>query len=218
MKPPQPYHLLQQQLWLSAERCIFWENTRMLLVSDLHFGKSGHFRKEGIGIPQAVFRNDLRRLTHSITFFKPDALLIIGDFFHSCYNKEVALFEKWRSDMHWLPIHLVQGNHDVLPEQWYAAQNIAVHKNHLEVGPFTFVHEWHPEAAAKGSYYFSGHVHPGIRLQGAGKQSMRLPCFYFGAQHAIMPAFGGFTGLHTLRPKKGDAVFAIVNHNVVALQ
>lgn len=218
MKAPVPFSLLQQQLWLSAERCVFWEDTRMLLVSDIHFGKGGHFRKEGIGIPQGVFRNDLRRLVHAITFFKPDTLLIVGDFFHSRYNKEVELFEKWRSDLHWLPMHLVRGNHDLLPPSWYEAQNIAVHMNSLEVGPFTFVHEWEPATAGTGSYYFSGHVHPGIRLQGAGKQSMRLPCFYFGQQHAILPAFGGFTGLHTIRPKKQDAVFAIVNDNVIPLQ
>lgn len=217
MKAPVPFTLLQQKLWLSAERCVFWEDTRMLLVSDMHFGKSGHFRKEGIGIPQAVFRNDLRRLTHVITFFQPAVLLIVGDFFHSRYNKEVELFEKWRHDLHWLPIHLVQGNHDILPDNWYAAHNITVHMNHYELGPFSFVHEWEINAKNKG-YTFSGHVHPGIRLQGAGKQSMRLPCFYFGQQHAILPAFGGFTGLHAIRPKKQDAVFAIVHDNVVALQ
>lgn len=217
MKAPVPFSLLQQKLWLSAERCVFWEDTRMLLVSDIHFGKSGHFRKEGIGIPQAVFRNDLRRLTHAITFFQPAGLLIVGDFFHSRYNKEVESFEKWRSDLHWLPIHLVQGNHDVLAADWYAKHNITVYKNSHQAGPFSFTHEWEATANNTG-YVFSGHVHPGIRLQGAGKQSMRLPCFYFGQQHAILPAFGSFTGLHAIRPKKQDTVFAIVHDNVVALQ
>ena len=30
---------------------MFWEEEKALIVSDLHFGKTGHFRKSGIAVP-----------------------------------------------------------------------------------------------------------------------------------------------------------------------
>ena len=62
MKNPVPYILRDQTLWLSPERCILWEEENTLIVADLHLGKSGHFRKEGIGIPQRIYKADLQRL------------------------------------------------------------------------------------------------------------------------------------------------------------
>jgi len=99
MSAPYKFILNKQTLWLSPERCILWEDQRALILSDLHFGKSGHFRKSGIAIPQNVFKEDLQRLFAQIQFFNPDQLLIVGDFFHSSLNKEIDMFLKWRNDL-----------------------------------------------------------------------------------------------------------------------
>jgi metallophosphoesterase superfamily enzyme len=98
MQAPVPFRFKGQQLWLSPDRCIFWEEERSLIVSDLHFGKTGHFRKWGIAVPQAVYREDLQRLLVQIQYFRPRQLLIVGDLFHSRENKELELFLKWRED------------------------------------------------------------------------------------------------------------------------
>src|SRR5665647_5672 len=97
---PQKFILHKQTLWLSPARCIYWEEEKALILSDLHFGKTGHFRKEGIGVPQNIFKEDLQRLFTQIQFFKPSTLLIAGDMFHSKANKEIDLFLKWRNDLH----------------------------------------------------------------------------------------------------------------------
>ena len=39
---------------MSAERSLFWENKSTLIVADVHIGKTGHFRKSGINVPQSV--------------------------------------------------------------------------------------------------------------------------------------------------------------------
>ncbi|MFT4024491.1 MAG: metallophosphoesterase, partial [Flavihumibacter sp.] len=149
---------------------------------------------------------------------QPLRLLIVGDFFHSTVNKEADLFARWRHDHASLHIDLVRGNHDILPADWYRQQDIRLHDNILTDGPFAFVHEWNeypPEN--KGTYFLSGHIHPGIRLRGLGRQQVILPCFYFGKKHAILPAFGGFTGLAALQPQPGDQVFVIGNKQLIAL-
>ena len=91
-----PYKFLfkQQTLWLSTDRCIYWEEQNALILSDLHFGKTGHFRKSGIGVPQNIFKQDLYKLFSVIQFFKPTQLLIVGDLFHSHANNEMDFFFK----------------------------------------------------------------------------------------------------------------------------
>ena len=83
MQAPILHRIKNQNLWLSGERCIYWENEKSLIVSDLHFGKSGHFSKSGIPIPQSVFNEDLQRLVNLLQYFKPEKLIVVGDFFHS---------------------------------------------------------------------------------------------------------------------------------------
>jgi len=63
-------------------------------------------------------------------------------------------------------------------------------------------------------YNLIGHIHPGVQLKGSAKQSIKLPCFYFGVQQGILPAFGAFTGLTALKVKKNYRVFVIVEKTV----
>jgi DNA ligase-associated metallophosphoesterase len=233
MQPAFPYRLRGQQLWLSPDRCIYWEEEESLILSDLHFGKTGHFRKAGIAVPQSVYREDLLRLLCQIQYFRPRRLLVVGDLFHSRENKELALFLKWRDDFPDLGIHLIQGNHDILHDSWYAKAAIELSRETLSVGPFSFVHDIEDVGPGQagpgedvgpgkdagpgedvgpggGSYYFSGHLHPGIRIRGMGKQSLQFPCFYFGSDYAVLPAFGRWTGTVSIDPAPEDNVFAIL--------
>jgi len=211
MKPAFPYRIKEQQLWLSPDRCIYWEEEESLIVSDLHFGKTGHFRKEGIAVPQRVYREDLFRLLCQIQYFRPRRLLVVGDLFHSRDNKELALFLKWREDLADLDIQLIQGNHDILHDSWYEKAGIRLSKEPLSVGPFSFVHDIEDlGSGVSGGYYFSGHIHPGIRIRGMGRQSLQFPCFYFGGEYAVLPAFGRWTGTVSIDPAPDDNVFAIL--------
>jgi DNA ligase-associated metallophosphoesterase len=240
MQVPFSYRIKGQQLWLSPDRCIFWEEERSLILSDLHFGKTGHFRKSGIAVPQYVYREDLQRLLTLIQYFQPRQLLIVGDLFHSRENKELELFQKWRDDLSELQIRLIRGNHDILHESWYQAAGIGVSHEYLRIGAFSFIHDiaaavrpdtWtttgqpatqaptgQPEnQAAAGApethYSFSGHIHPGITISGAGKQSLRFPCYYFGADYAVLPAFSRFTGTASMERSPGSSIFAILPPN-----
>ncbi len=219
---PLKFEFLNQTLWLSPERCIFWQEEELLIVADIHFGKSGHFRKEGIGIPQTVFKEDVQRLFALIRQFTPKKLMVVGDFFHSRFNKELLLFEKWRKDIPHVTVQLVQGNHDLLPATWYESNGIELYESVLQKGPFLFVHDIAAIATTEQSetdaYFISGHLHPGIRIEGTAKQSLRFPCFYFGRNYAVLPAFSRFTGLHTIQPKEKETVFAIVNQSIIEIK
>jgi DNA ligase-associated metallophosphoesterase len=212
---PEKLLLHNQTLWLSPERCIFWEEQNSLVVSDLHFGKTGHFRKSGIAVPQNIYKEDLQRLVDQLQYFKPAQLIVVGDLFHSVANKELELFLKWRGDFESLHIELVKGNHDILKKDWYAAANISVTNDHLSLGNFCFVHDI-KEACEPSSgidYYFSGHMHPCISVKGIGRQVLKFPCYYFNKQYAVLPAFGKFTGTAMIERKASDIVYAIIPSN-----
>lgn len=206
-----------QQFWLTAERCLFWEAKKALIVSDLHFGKTGHFRRSGIPVPADIYKEDLQRLWQQIQFFNPSSLVIVGDLFHSRANLEHGWFRKWRRDIPRVDMHLVIGNHDILQQADYDDMDLQVHREVLSIDDFSFVHDLHPQTISAEQYFISGHIHPGIRLQGMGKQALRFPCFYFTSQFAVLPAFSMFTGMALIEPKKGEDVFAIVEDTLIAV-
>lgn len=215
MQVAERFLLHQQTLWLSPDRCIYWEEQNSLIVSDLHFGKTGHFRKSGIAVPQTVYKEDMQRLVNQLQFYKPQQLIVVGDLFHSVMNKELDFFIKWRNDFSNLHIELVKGNHDILKKEWYADANISVSDLHYHLGNFCFVHDISEACAPSENihYYFSGHIHPCILLKGLGKQSISLPCYYFAENFAVIPAFSKFTGTALVERKFADNIFAIIPAN-----
>ncbi|HVF80963.1 MAG TPA: ligase-associated DNA damage response endonuclease PdeM [Flavisolibacter sp.] len=215
MQAPTLYKHHNQSLWLSARRTIYWEEQKALIVSDLHFGKTGHFRKWGIGVPQNIYKEDLQRLVDLLHHFSPSQLIVVGDFFHSSANTELDWFKRWREDFSHIKIILVRGNHDILKDSWYGEAAIDVVHPTLQLGSFLFSHDQCD--ATSDLYSFCGHIHPGVLVHGLGKQSLRFPCFYFGRTHCILPAFSKFTGAVAMDKASAQAVFAIVENELVRL-
>ena len=216
MQAPILHKLHSQNLWLSSLRSLFWEEEKAVIVSDLHFGKTGHFRKAGIPVPQSVYKEDLQRLVSLLNHFKPQKLIVVGDFFHSDANTELDWFKRWRESFAQLQIFLVRGNHDILSGQWYASAAIEVVSPILQMNSFLFSHdqcETSPDV-----YTFCGHIHPGILVHGLGKQSLRFPCFYFGRNTCILPAFSKFTGAVAMDKSSAQAVYAVVENELVKIK
>ena len=213
---PLRQNICNQHILLSSARCIFWEEEGILILTDLHVGKSSHFRKAGIPIPQQVFQDDLNRLLQEITYFNPKKILITGDLFHSVENNEHNAFAFWMKNLSAQEVILILGNHEILTNDDYEKLGLVVCEKEFTVGPFTFSHEL-PSERKLGQFYFTGHLHPGIQISGRGKQVLTLPCFYFTANYAVLPAFGKFTGTYLVEPSKGEKAFAIVNNSIVSI-
>ena len=218
MAPFLPHDLLDNRFVLTAGRSIFWENEQALILSDLHIGKSGHFRKSGIAIPQSILLEDMQRLLDQVQNFKPSRIIVVGDLFHSHANRELDLFMRWRDQFSQVPFQLVMGNHDILQADWYQQAGIDLFREPLLIKQFAFIHDISDLKEDDEQYYFSGHIHPGYHLNGSGRQHLQLPCYYFGKKHAVLPAFGKFTGTHSIRPKKGEAIYVLVNNQVMRMQ
>ncbi len=217
----QPYqHIIDNNtFWVSPERCLYWEEQQALILADIHLGKTGHYRKEGIPVPQQVYRADLQRLISQLLLFKATRVIVVGDFTHTVLNKELELFKKWRHDFPLIRFDLVKGNHDILDLQWYDESGIMVHKKEMLLDRFCFRHEFTDDDPLRDTpaagFVFSGHVHPGIKLSGKGMQTLQLPCFYFTNNHCILPAFSKFTGTYKVKIRKGDIVYIVTGREVI---
>jgi uncharacterized protein len=218
MHTPVPHIIQGQTFWVSPERTLFWEKENTLIVADVHIGKTGHFRKAGIPMPQSVYKADLQRLMAQLYLFKAERLIIVGDLSHSSANKELELFLKWRRDFSMLHIDLVKGNHDILDKDWYKDAAIKTYERDLWVDNFLFRHEderFKYETYEEVPYMFSGHLHPGIKLRGLAKLSLLFPCFHFTEDRCVLPAFSKFTGMHKIVPAKKDKVYVVTGADII---
>ncbi|HEY8930000.1 MAG TPA: ligase-associated DNA damage response endonuclease PdeM [Mucilaginibacter sp.] len=212
-----PFELLNQNLLLLPQRAIYWQQQKALIIADVHLGKVGHFRKAGIAVPRDMEQNDLAVLSDLIFEHQPEKIIFLGDFFHSDINSDWDWFILWRSQFPKPEIILVRGNHDIIDDAHYERLNIILH-DHLHIGPFLMLHKPIEETDMEiDGYVFCGHIHPGVRLIGRGRQTITLPCFAFGRQQVILPSFGKFTGKVAIRSSKTDRIFAIAHDKVLPI-
>jgi DNA ligase-associated metallophosphoesterase len=202
-----------EELILLPQKAIYWPSQKALILGDLHLGKVSHFRKNGIALSENAQFKSLEILKSLIESINPNRLIFLGDLFHSSANSEWVSFENFILSFPKIKFELILGNHDIIKKESFENIKIELSKE-KEIGPFLLSHE---PKESKNYYVLSGHIHPGVRLNGKGKQRLLLPCFHFGKQQGLLPAFGTLTGLAQIKVKKEDQVFIIANQEVVAI-
>jgi uncharacterized protein len=201
---------------LLPEKAMLKLDEGLLLIADTHLGKAHHFRKEGISMPVNSMIGDYLRLKALLENVRPQKVYFLGDLFHSAMNNEWRHFAGLIRSFSHIPFTLIKGNHDIIPEEHYERINVRVVNGALKEGDFVYSHE--PiEALRYDEINITGHVHPGIRLSGKARQSIKAPCFFHSGNVVILPAFGALTGLYFMEPQPGDSVYLVVPGNVVKL-
>ena len=208
----QVIQIKNQEFILHPHGGIFWVEKSMLLISDVHLGKVAHFRKFGAAVPQKAIHKNFILLDEIVSYFQPFQICFLGDLFHSSLNKEWQFFENWVEKTP-SEIILVSGNHDIIAPEKFENLGIKIFQE-LEIEEFLLTH--HPEER-NNFFNFCGHIHPAIRLQGFGRQRLKLPCFFKKKQQLILPAFGEFTGTYVLEPTKEDKVYVLVDDEVILI-
>ena len=199
----------EQHFILHHFGAVFWESKSILLLSDVHLGKVSHFRKHGIAIPTEAIIANFNRMDTLIAEFQPKTIIFLGDLFHSVQNIEFDLFANWTKLLS-QKIILVKGNHDIVNALFFEDLHIAV-LNELIIDDFILTH--HP-LEDNILFNFCGHIHPGIKIRGKGRQFMNISCFFRKPTQMIFPSFGEFTGNFYLEPTTNDLVYGITPDEV----
>jgi len=192
---------------------LYWPSQKSLLIADVHFGKIDHFRKNGSALPLEVGLENFKKLNRVIDEFQPKKVVFLGDLFHSTQNRDLERFTDWVKQQS-VKMSLIVGNHDIIPPYYFEDLGIKVETS-LEIDSIYLSH--HPEEK-QGFWNICGHLHPGYRLRGQGKQQLKLSCFYKKEYQLILPAFGAFTGHFLIEPKDNEDVFILAENEVLSLR
>ena len=207
-----------ETLALLPAKAAFWPRRSTLFVADPHWGKAAAFGAAGLAVPQDTLAADLARLDAALDATAAARLVVLGDLLHARSGRSpgvLAAVAEWRARRPALEVLLVRGNHDRGAGDPPPAWGFAVQPEPVADGPFALRH--FPDETP-GFYTLAGHVHPAALLRGHGRQRLKLPCFLFGKQVGILPAFGGFTGTAVVTPRAGDRVFVAADGEVVAVR
>jgi len=184
-------------LFADLSGALFWEEQRLLVVSDLHLEKGSSFARRGVLLPPYDTLATLGRLGAVIARHNPRTVIALGDSFHdrtahgrlSAPNRDIIAAFQLRRDWIW-----ISGNHDpAIPSDLGG-----VVTQEVSIGPIAFRHE---PSGASGE--IAGHLHPKARVSTRGR-SMERRCFACDGERAVMPAFGAYAGGLSIR----DAAFA----------
>ena len=204
----------REELTLLPEGAIHWPAQNAVLVADVHVGKAAAFRAESVPVPAGSSQASLDRLGEVLTETGAGKLFLLGDLWHARQGRTEqirSMFAGWRHRHIHVEMILIEGNHDRKAGAMEAELNIQTVPD-LLVGNFLLRH--HPEEDERG-YVLAGHIHPAVRLVGAGRQSERLPAFWFGPRIGVLPAFGDFTGCATVYPSENDRVFVLTGNEIL---
>ncbi len=194
------------------EKALWWPTEKILFISDVHLGKIEHFRLSGIPLPQNAAQQTLSLIIQLLDTYRPYVVYFLGDLFHSVYNNSVEDTLTCFNNYSHIQFVLISGNHDVLQAEVYDRLGIAVLKD-LILADFLLTHE-PSDILDEGLINLCGHIHPGVRIHGRGRQSLSLPCFYFKKNTMILPAFGYFTGKAIMENSTGAEIYAIGDGHV----
>lgn len=217
MNPHVPVNLAGAELWLLAEKAIYYPEYRALLIADVHFGKAAAFRALGQPVPHGTTQNNLQRLDDLLQSYVCDRLIFLGDFLHARQSRTPSTLQalsEWRSKYPALAITLIRGNHDKHAGDPPSDLMIETVPEPLLLGPFALQHEPHPHPT---HHVLAGHVHPVYHLQGRGRQRLRLACFYLNERTSLLPAFGAFTGGYNVEREVDSRIYVVGDGAVWAI-
>ena len=168
---------------------LIWPDEGLLVVADLHLGRSERTaRRGGAFLPPYETLDTLTRLHQVIEDTDPRTVICLGDSFDddaaadALTSVEQMVLKKAMGPRRWI---WAEGNHDPSAET-FGGERAA----EIELGPLRFRHIAAPGAPDDGTGEVSAHYHPKAALRGAGTR----PCFLVDRVRVVMPAFGTYTG------------------------
>lgn len=167
---------------------LHWPAQKMLVVSDLHLGKSERIaRRGGMMLPPYETQDTLTRLEADIAATGAQTVVCLGDSFddHSAAlslpDNERLWIMRLQAGRRWI---WIEGNHDPGPLDFggtYLAE--------FSAEPLVLRHIAQPGA----SFEISGHYHPKVTLPTRGRLISR-PAFLYDSARIILPSYGTYTG------------------------
>ena len=165
----------------------------ILLISDLHIGKSYSCAKNGNFLPPFEIDETIEKIKSIVDFYNPKKIISLGDSFHEAstlefidniYIKNLNKIFKKRE------VIFIDGNHDA---ELKSKEKIdAIFKDSLKLDNFNFTHIKNSKII-DNLFEFSGHFHPKVSII-SNRVTYSFKCFVLGKNFCILPSLGTYTG------------------------
>ena len=172
-----------------ASGALYFPETGLLAVSDLHLEKGASLARRGTLLPPYDTLATLARLHDTLDLYRPRMVVSLGDSFHDgegAARLHPAFRGKLEAMMAGRDWFWIAGNHDPDAPADLPGETVG----ELAVGALLFRHE-PSRNPAEGE--IAGHLHPCARIVRRGR-SIRRRCFAGDGVRMVMPAFGAYTG------------------------
>ena len=179
--------LVDPDTLLDARLALYHRTERWLAVADVHFGYELSQRAAGALFPMWGMDGIEARLTALLEDYRPERLVITGDFVHDAAAREPArrLIGRLRQAGGGEVI-LVAGNHD---RRAFRADEM---EPFLCTERFCFHHGDGPGPGVgetAGRQVVVGHHHPAATVRDGAGLALKLPAFVQGVDRWVLPAF-----------------------------
>ena len=166
---------------------LHWKRLNIIIIADLHLGKSFSFAKQKQFLPPYDTKETLAKLFNCINEFKPLKLIIVGDLFHdmnSIQSFQDSDYENFNKYIKKTEIIWIKGNHD----------------SDVKISGFSKVSDYKVDEIIfnhvpikTNNFQICGHYHPKVKISHRGK-SIYKSSFVHNDKLLILPSFGTLTG------------------------
>ena len=172
---------------------IYITELSILLMSDLHIGKSYSCAKNGNFLPPFEIDETIEKIKSIVDFYNPKKIISLGDSFHEASTLEIIdkiYIKNLNKIFKEREVIFIDGNHDA---ELKSKEKIdATFKDSLKLDNFNFTHIKNSKII-NNLFEFSGHFHPKVSII-FNRVTYSLKCFVLGKNFCILPSFGTYTG------------------------
>ena len=171
-------------LYASAERSLYLEKERTLVVADIHWGYAHSHRRVGNLLPLWGNEELARRLNRLIRHYSPEKMIWLGD---SLHTKNAAAFaEDFLAKVSTqMEVIILAGNHD---RSWPRAN-----AQEYRLGTYLFHHGDRPRDSTDGTIQIIGHLHPAFSWSDGAGLRLKVPALIEGSQRLVLPSFSDWS-------------------------
>lgn len=173
-------------LRVTNDRCIIFDEERVLVIGDLHLGYEKALEDEGMYLPRMNTESIRESLNRLIEKYEPKEIVLLGDIKHDFKRAKYEGKEEVRAVVRLIAdaakVVIVKGNHDNYVQNIVADMGIPV-VDYVDIRGYRLEHG-HIDSGKRP--VIIGHEHPSVKISGALSGGIKMQCFMYARKEGVL--------------------------------